>query len=98
MIYFNGSSMGTYQIRSIINRYRILTENIDIVEKIYQDSLEYDCWKHISDKFPNYNSPNSKDHTDAVDYVFDCIKTKNSDNDWEMLTTQLKSKISDGIS
>jgi len=90
--------MGTYQIRSIINRYRILTENIDIVEKIYQDSLEYDCWKHISDKFPNYNLPNSKDHTDAVDYVFDCIKTKNSDKDWEMLTTQLKSKISAGIS
>lgn len=93
MIYFNGGNM-----RDVINRYRILTENIGIVEKIYQDSLDCDCWKHISDKFPDYNSPNSKDHTDAVDYIFDCIKTKNSDNDWEMLETQLKTKISDGIS
>lgn len=76
-----------------LNHVRLF-ENED---ELYISSLEDSYWKEISDKFPNYNVPDSEDNTKAVNHVLKGMKNKYSDKDWSKMEDKMRSKISGGI-
>lgn len=74
----------------------IINEEINkLADEIYQQSLN-DPYHKVSDKFPDYNNPDSQDHKKAVDYVLNHMKEKHPNEDWDAIEKQVRNKISDG--
>lgn len=65
---------------------------------VYDDSLDDAYWKEISDKFPQYKFVNTQDHIDAVEFILNKMKQEYDELDWTGIESEMRSKISDGIS
>jgi hypothetical protein len=66
--------------------------------ELFYDSLNDSYWKEISDKFPNYNSINTEDHLNAVEYILTKMKEDYDNVEWEGLESEIRNKIKDAIS
>lgn len=75
-------------------RHLLLFESHNVYDKSLHDSY----WKDISKKFPDYNNPNSQDFKDAVEYIYDNMKKKYPNEDWDKISGDIKNSIRGGIS
>lgn len=60
---------------------------------VYQKSLNDEYWKDIGKKFPDYNSSNSPDCSKAVDYIYNEMKKKYPNENWDVISKEIKSNI-----
>lgn len=67
-------------------------------DEIYIDSQNDEYWKDISDKFPRYNFVDTQDHIDAVEYILTRMKNEYDNIDWDEIESEMRNKISDGLS
>ena len=75
----------------------ILQESNLNVDNFYQKTLKDDYWKNMSELYPNYNSVDSTDNQNAVDYIFKCMKNKYKNINLDSIEDELKTKIKDGM-
>jgi hypothetical protein len=66
-------------------------------DEIYQLSLKDEYWEELSNKFPNYNKPDSIDNKKAIDFILRNMKNKYPDKDWENIEEPMRKKIRAGI-
>lgn len=84
---------------SIIIKFEDFINESKESDDIYHKSLKDDYWKDISEKFPDYNHPDSDDHKKAVSYILSNMRKKYKDKvDWVKVEKDIKNSISDGIS
>jgi len=76
---------------------KLFENNVKDAEKVYQGSLDDDYWKDISKKFPNYNSPDTDDNKNAVDFIYNNVVKKYPDYDWDKIKKLVRDKIHSGI-
>lgn len=69
-----------------------------IADEVYYDSLEDSYWKEISDKFPQYKFVDTQDHIDAVEFILNKMKKEYDELDWTGIESEMRNKISDGLS
>jgi len=84
---------------NVVERLNPLPVDIDEkIDEIYKKSLNDKYWKGIDKKFPNYNSPNSNDNKNAVNYILGKMVLKYHDElDWEVVGNKMYDKIKDGL-
>lgn len=75
----------------------MLFESFKNIDDLYQKSLSDEYWVDLSKKFPNYNNPNDKDCNKAVDYIYNNMKEKYPNEDWNKISNEIKDKIHSGI-
>jgi hypothetical protein len=66
-------------------------------DQLYQSSLDDEYWDELSNKYPNYNNPDSDDNKNAIEFVLKNMKNKYPDKNWKKIEKSMRKKISAGI-
>jgi len=84
---------------NVIERLNPLPDDLDKqIDKLYHKSLKDDYWKGIDKKFPNYNSPNTEDNKNAVNFILGKMVAKYiNDIDWDKVGDKMYNKIKDAL-
>jgi hypothetical protein len=81
----------------MIKKFKEFVNESKESDELYHKSLKDDYWKDISDKFPDYNHPDSDDFKKAVAYILDNMKKKYKNENWDKIEKEIKDSISGGI-
>ena len=77
-------------------RAKFINESLDLND-LWGSTQNDSYWKDISNKFPKYNSPDTEDNKNAIDYIINSMKEKYPEKNWNNIEQDIRKKVSGSI-